>query len=363
MRFSARLALTGKLSTEDRDTAIIRIWPDADLAGDPLEDAKSTSGSWIEVASVIDDNRSMPIHWSANKQGGVADSTTVAELDAMHGTLKTDGLPIAALLEFLLGRPVHVEVMEDNTTTMAAANAGYSPKLRYLHRTRRIDLEWLKEVFDDERHKLVYTESAKQKGDLMTKEFSKPEFEQRKHMLGIGAVIMNAACASAWKMLDGELQHIGTSLAAAPGYMGASPAAATDNPEQPEDKKDIQNPGRDSWVIDTGSGYHLLGKRDLTDTERDAQRETVERLHLHTANGRCSANQVTDTVIRELGNMECEVRVLEKTPRVLSVGQLVENGAEFWWNQDGPRLRWQGAEHRLQVYKGVPLLAVPALTQ
>ena len=55
----------------------------------------------------------MGVHWSASKQGGVADSTPMAELDSMHSALKNDGLPIADLLEFLLGRPVHIAVMED----------------------------------------------------------------------------------------------------------------------------------------------------------------------------------------------------------------------------------------------------------
>ena len=68
LRKHADLSLSGSLSTEDCNTAVLRIWPDADLAGDPSEDAKSTSGCWIEVASVIAD-RSMGVHWSASKQG------------------------------------------------------------------------------------------------------------------------------------------------------------------------------------------------------------------------------------------------------------------------------------------------------
>ena len=51
MRWSAAGVLSGTFSTDDLVTAVLRIWPDADLAGDPAEDAKSTSGVWIEVAS------------------------------------------------------------------------------------------------------------------------------------------------------------------------------------------------------------------------------------------------------------------------------------------------------------------------
>ena len=63
----------------------------------------------------------MGAHWGAKKQTSVADSTPVAELESMHSGLKLDALQIADLLEFLLGRPVTVELMEDNTTAISAA--------------------------------------------------------------------------------------------------------------------------------------------------------------------------------------------------------------------------------------------------
>ena len=140
-------------------TAVLRCWPDADLAGDPNEDTKSTSGGWIEVAS-LDGARSMGIHWGAAKQSSTADSTTQAELASMHTLLKSDGLPIACLMGVLLGRDVVVEVMEDNTAAIQAAKAGYSPKVRHLHRSKRTDLGLLGEVFENERHKLECSETA-----------------------------------------------------------------------------------------------------------------------------------------------------------------------------------------------------------
>ena len=73
------------------------MWPDADLAGDPQQDTKSTSGQWLEMASVISD-RALGLHWSAGKQTFTADSTTVAELGSMHTSLKCDALPLAVLI-------------------------------------------------------------------------------------------------------------------------------------------------------------------------------------------------------------------------------------------------------------------------
>ena len=103
IRASAGLALSGGLSTRDLSTAVVRCWPDADLAGEPAEDAKSTSGLWLEIASA-DGERSMAIHWGMRKQTSTSDSTTVAELDSMHSGLKLEALPVIELVEFFLGQ-------------------------------------------------------------------------------------------------------------------------------------------------------------------------------------------------------------------------------------------------------------------
>lgn len=102
-RGSAKLALTCSLSTGDLETAVVRFWPDADLAGDQTEDTKSSSGSWVEIASQYCE-RSMGIHWGMKKHTVTADSTPEAELNSMHTGLKQEALPIAGLVEFLLER-------------------------------------------------------------------------------------------------------------------------------------------------------------------------------------------------------------------------------------------------------------------
>lgn len=199
----------------------------------------------------------MGLHWAACKQTSTSDSTTVSELDSMHHTLKCDGLPLASLLEFLLGRDVNVEVMEDNTTAIIAAKAGYSPKLRYLHRSRRIDLEWLAEVFEDPRNSCIYTASDKQKGDLMTKEFNKPEFEARKKLLGIGAITLSQkAGVTRYVCSGGILALVAHGDTRFPG---------------------VEKPGVDSWVLDTGSGHHLVSAATLDPASRGILRKAETR--------------------------------------------------------------------------------------
>jgi hypothetical protein len=152
-------------------TAVLRIWPDADLAGDPEIDAQSSGGYWIELASQ-DGARSWALHWSYSKQGFTAGHTQEAEVAAMFDALRNDGLPLASLIEFLLGRPLVAEVLEDNAATIVAAGKGYGPRLRHLHRTKRIHLSYLGETFDPENPQvtLLKVETAKQKVDILTKE-------------------------------------------------------------------------------------------------------------------------------------------------------------------------------------------------
>ena len=116
---TAGVGLRSQLSTSDLATAVLRIWPDADLAGDPNEDTHSSGGSWIELASA-DGARTYPLHWSYSKQGFTAGHTQEAEVAAMFDTIRSDGLPLASLLEFFLEREIIVEVLEDNEAAIAA---------------------------------------------------------------------------------------------------------------------------------------------------------------------------------------------------------------------------------------------------
>ena len=57
-------------------------------------------------------------------------------------------------------------------------------------------------------------------------------------------------------------------------------------------------------------------------------------------------------------------RVLEDTPRVLSVDRLVnEHGAKFEWDSNAPRLFLDGVWTQLPVKSGVPFLGVPAVSR
>ena len=97
-------------------------------------------------------------------------STKVAFTALAHKLLGDVGLSL------VLGRPMVLRVMEDNTTCIGSVEKGYSPAMRYLPRTQRTSLGFLHEVFcelDDAEIGaaiLQYANTKKHKGDFFTKD-------------------------------------------------------------------------------------------------------------------------------------------------------------------------------------------------
>ena len=56
----------------------------------------------------------MPLAWFAKKQKGSAAHTQEAEIVSMAVGAREEAIPIQALLELVLGRPVHTEIGEDS---------------------------------------------------------------------------------------------------------------------------------------------------------------------------------------------------------------------------------------------------------
>ena len=116
-------------------------------------------------------------------------------------------------------------------------------------------------------------------------------------------------------------------------------------------------PGVDCWVIDTGSGHNLVPAHQMTEQEQQSLVLDGPELRLATANGIIRTSRVAESSVTGLMN-DIGVRVLESTPRVLSVFQLVQNGAKFEWDTEGARLRFGNKTIDLEVDRGVPLLAL-----
>ena len=194
-KFSADWQLTGTLSTKDLADLELRAWPDADLCGD-VWSARSTSGFFLELAGR--EGRSFPLSWGSKRQGSTSNHTQEAEIVSLSSCLRSEVIPTQLLLQVLLGKALPAFVYEDNAACIIAVDKGYSPTLRYLPRTQRIAISFLKEVLrpgeDDEQDDLIECEgqislekieTVKHKGDVFTKELPRSSFEYKMNMLGM----------------------------------------------------------------------------------------------------------------------------------------------------------------------------------
>ena len=105
-----------------------------------------------------------------------------------------------SLWEKLLGRKPELVVMEDNQATIKVVLKGYSPKLRSLVRTQRVDLASIKEVFDCDDAKIEYVKTDKQAADMFTKALEPAKWQNAMDLLGIVSPSGPSATAS-----DGEV--------------------------------------------------------------------------------------------------------------------------------------------------------------
>ena len=93
---------------------------------------------------------------------------------SMDFALRHHGLPTMTLWETLLERSVQLAVHEDNQAMIRIMETGRNPTMRYLHRTHRISVSWLHEVFKSEGMDLQYELSARMCADIYTKAFTDP---------------------------------------------------------------------------------------------------------------------------------------------------------------------------------------------
>ena len=82
---------------------------------------------------------------------------------------------VLAVREFC--SPVNFIIAEDNEATIKTRLKGRSTKLRHVHRTRRVNLDWLYEVFSSPscRCRLTYVSTKHQLADIHIKAITKAD--------------------------------------------------------------------------------------------------------------------------------------------------------------------------------------------
>ena len=84
--------------------------------------------------------------WWARRQGHTSRNTAEAETSALDEGVFAEAAPLSGILEQVLGRDVRVVAEMDNSTCIQAISRGFSRRLAYLKKVRRISLGALHEL-------------------------------------------------------------------------------------------------------------------------------------------------------------------------------------------------------------------------
>ena len=120
--------------------------------------------------------------------------------------------------------------------------------------------------------------------------------------------------------------------------------------------------GQREFVVDSGASMHMISKKDLSDVEMDTLTKSCSPTIVITANGEVQTHEEATVYVKEL-DLFLTVKVLEKTPTVLSLGKLCdENGySSEWINGQKPHLIKNGIRILCNTQNFVPIV-VPGLS-
>ena len=164
------------------DSLELVLYVDADFCGDRSH-SKSTNGGYL----IVQGPRScFPLAWVSKRQTSTSRSTTESEVISLAHSLFAEGIPSLQLWERLLGRPVTLRVKEDNQATIKVVLKGFSPKLRHIQRTHKVNLGSLQEIFEEDTSSVLeYVETEKQAADIFTKGLVPAKWPHALALLGI----------------------------------------------------------------------------------------------------------------------------------------------------------------------------------
>ena len=159
----------------------LSLYVDADFSGEH-EHTKSTNGGLLALTGAA---TFFPISWISKRQTSTSRSTTEAEVISLAFGVFNEALPTLSLWEKLLGRKVQVKCLEDNQATILVVKRGFSPKLRHISRTHRVDLGSLAEVFKRDSVSLEYISTDMQAADIFTKALAPQKWGDAIRMLNL----------------------------------------------------------------------------------------------------------------------------------------------------------------------------------
>ena len=157
------------------------LYVDADFAGDKAH-AKSTSGGFLVLKGP---SAHFPLAWVSKRQTSTSRSTTESEVVSLAHSLYSEGIPALQLWDRLLDKPVHLRTLEDNQATIIVVKKGYSPKLRRITRTHKVNLSSLSEIYTEDNASIEYVDANEQAVDIFTKALPPQKWANALELLGM----------------------------------------------------------------------------------------------------------------------------------------------------------------------------------
>ena len=130
-------------------------------------------------------NTFFPLAWVSTRQTSVSRSTTESEIVSLAHSSFQEALPALQLWQTILDYPIELVIHEDNQATILVAKKGYSPKLRHIACTHKVNLGSIAEVLDEDDVKLHYVETNSQAADIFTKALAPQKWDNALRLLGM----------------------------------------------------------------------------------------------------------------------------------------------------------------------------------
>lgn len=127
----------------DRDYWIIEVEADTDHGNDPFS-AKSTGAHWLLISGP---STHCPVSWGAKGQAAPGRSTAEVESTNMDRATFVHAMPLCAMMEQILRRPVRIALRGDNSAANIACRKGYSRKPGYIKKHQKCSLAAMRHVF------------------------------------------------------------------------------------------------------------------------------------------------------------------------------------------------------------------------
>ena len=172
--------LVGTVSDGPRELHLA-LYVDADFAGEK-DDAKSTSGGFLVLKGP---NTFFPLAWVSKRQTSVSRSTTESEIVSLAHSLFQEALPALQLWQKILDYPIRLVIHDDNQATILVAKKGYSPKLRHIARTHKVNLGSIAEVLEEDDVEIEYVDTNLQAADIFTKALPPQKWDNALKLLGM----------------------------------------------------------------------------------------------------------------------------------------------------------------------------------